>query len=222
MNGGAVIAGSLVGILFKKVLNENLQDALMKGLALVVMYMGISGSLVGTNILVETLSMVIGCLIGTAIDIDGKFTRVSNKLSERFKMSGGGHSFSEGFVNGTMVVCIGAAAIMGPLEAGLTGSIDLLIAKSLIDFMLALVLAAAMGIGVAAASICVIIYQGAIFLLATVASPYLSEYVINEISCLGYILIMAISLNLLGLTNLKLMNYIPAVFLPIILCLFIK
>lgn len=222
LNGGTVILGGLTGVVFKKAMSERLGDSLVKAFSLIVLYIGISGILEGTNIMVTIISLALGTIIGTTADLDGKFNRLSEKIGSKISKNGEGGDFASAFVSGTIIFCVGAFAIIAPLDAGLTGNLDLLITKSIMDGIFALIFASTMGIGIAAAGICIILYQGIFFLLASVAAPYLSDYVVSEINCVGSLLIMALGLNLMGVTNLKVMNYVPAVFFPILLCLLIK
>lgn len=222
VNGGAIVAGSLAGILFKKAMNEELNDALMKAFALIILYLGFSGATVGTNITVELLSLTIGCAIGTLLDLDGRFNRFSDKLGKKISRKDEPGGFAVGFVNGTVIFCVGAVAIMGALEAGLTGETTLLFAKAVLDFIVAMIMASTMGIGVAFAALAVILYEGFFVIVSAAAEPYLSEYVVNEISCVGFLAVVAIGFNIMGITKIKVVNLIPAVFIPIVLCLFIK
>lgn len=222
LNAGTIIIGGLAGIVFKKAVSEKLADSLIKALSLIVFYIGLSGLLEGGNILVSVLSIGLGATLGTVADLDGKFTRFSEKLGSKINKKGEAGDFAKGFVNGTIIFCVGAFAIIAPLEAGLSGNLDLLITKSIMDGIFALIFAATMGIGIAISGVSVLLYQGFFFLTAAFAAPYLSDYVVNEINCVGSLLILALAFNLMGAANLKVMNYVPAVFFPILLCLFIK
>ena len=130
-------------------------------------------------------------------------------------------SLSEGFVTASLLFCVGAMAIMGALDSGLTGDHSTLYAKALLDGIISVVYASTLGIGVALSAIPIFIYQGTIALGASFLAPYLTESVILEMKCVGSILILGLSLNMLGLTKIKVMNYVPAVFLPILLCQFL-
>ena len=123
-------------------------------------------------------------------------------------------------MNATLIYCVGAMAIVGSIDSGLRGNHDTLFAKSLLDGISSIVFSASMGIGVALSIIVILLYQGGIAMLASVLAPLLSDAVIAEMSCVGSLLIIAISLNMLKITNIKVMNLIPAIFLPILLCTF--
>lgn len=221
VNAVAIVAGALVGTIFKKGIPEKITEVLMQALGLCVIYIGIDGALAGTNALVLILSMVIGTIIGSLIDFDRRFENGAVKIGDKFRKPGQENKFTEGFVTATLLFCVGAMAVVGSIEAGLTGDNDTLYTKAMLDGISAIAFSSALGLSVAASAIPVLIYQGGIALLAQVLEPLASnEYMIAEMTCVGSILIMVIGLNMLGLTKIKVMNMLPAVFMPFILCNF--
>ncbi|MGN0718862.1 MAG: DUF554 domain-containing protein [Anaerovoracaceae bacterium] len=221
VNTLTVIVGSTIGLLFRKLIPEQWTDFIMKGIALCTLYIGIDGALEGTNTLVTIISIAVGALIGAALDLDDKLNRFASGLENRFKKEGsGGSTIAEGFVTASLLFCIGAMTIVGSLQAGLTGDNTMLYTKATLDFISSLIFAASLGIGVLFAAAFVLVFQGAIVLVAQAVSPFLTDYVVSEMTCAGSILIIALGLNILGVTNLKVMNFLPAIFLPIVLCLF--
>ena len=219
VNALAILAGSLMGALFKKGIPERLTKHIMSGIALCVIYIGISGALKGENTLVLVISTALGGIIGELIDIDRHLSSLGERIGRRFK-NGGGASVGEGFVTGTLVFCVGAMAIVGSLQSGLTGNHETLFTKALLDGISSLVFAATMGFGVALSGVSIFIYQGVIVLLAGLLSPLLSDYIIAEMTCAGSLLIIGLGLNMLGITKIKVANFLPAIFLPIALCQF--
>ena len=219
VNALAIIAGSIAGALFKKGIPERLTKHIMSGIALCVIYIGISGALKGENTLVLVVSTALGGIIGELIDIDRHLNNLGERIGRRFK-NGGGTSVGEGFVTGTLVFCVGAMAIVGSLQSGLTGNHETLFTKALLDGISSLVFATTMGFGVALSGVSIFIYQGAIVLLAGLLSPLLSDYIIAEMTCAGSLLIIGLGLNMLGITKIKVANFLPAIFLPIALCQF--
>lgn len=217
-----VTLGGGLGLLLKKGLPERVSDMVMKGLALCVIYIGISGSLDGTNTLVTVVSMALGAIIGSWIDIDKHVNNLAKKVEKKFDKGNGESTFAEGLVAATMLYCVGAMSIVGSLDSGISHDYSTLITKSVIDGVTAIVLASTMGWGVLFSSVPVFIYQGSITLLAGVVAPLLSDYMISEMTCTGSLLIVAIGLNMLGVTKIKVMNCLPAVILPILVCLIIK
>ena len=235
INALAIVAGSAIGLLLKWLairfssvlpagagqLGHRLQEIIMQGVALCVLYIGISGSLKGSNTLVAILSMVLGAIIGETLDLDRRMKQLGDWVQSKTQKLAGGTSVSEGFVTASLLFCVGAMAIVGSLENGLTGNYDTLKAKSLLDGISSIVFASSLGIGVAFSGVAVLIYQGLISLSASFISPYLGgEAVIAEMTCVGSLLIAALSLNMLGITKIKVMNLVPACLLPILLCRF--
>lgn len=210
VNAVAVIIGSVIGLLFRKGVPERFSDAIMKGVALCVLYIGISGSLKGEQTIVVILSIVIGAVIGTLLDIDGFITRLGDSLEKRFASGGKKASISQGFVTASLLFCVGAMTIVGSLTAGLTGDNEMLFTKSVLDFISSIMLTVSLGLGVMFSSVFVLVFQGSIALLAGFLSPIFSESAINETVCAGSILIIGLSLNMLGITKIKVANYMPA------------
>ena len=220
VNTLTVICGSTLGLLGKKLIPDHWADFIMKGLALCTIYIGIDGALGGENTLIAIISMVGGAVIGLALDLDKRLNQFAEKLENRFKKPGEKVSIAEGFVSASLLFCVGAMTIMGSLQAGLTGNNELLFTKATLDFVSSTIFAASLGIGVMMSAAFVLVFQGSLVLLAQFVAPYLSDYVVGEMTCVGSLLIVAIGLNLLGVTNIKVMNFIAAMFLPILLCMF--
>ena len=237
VNAGAVLAGSMAGLLLSwligrfsnllpsgsAALGERIQTIIMQGVALCVMYLGISGCLDGQNPLIAIISMVVGALIGELLDLDQKMKNLGNwvqKKTERLA-HGGKASVSEGFVTASLLFCVGAMAIVGSLQSGLTGDHSTIYAKSLLDGISSIVFSASLGIGVAFSAVAIFLYQGSITLLASFLQPLLSDAVIAEMTCVGSLMIVALAFNMLGMTKIKVMNLVPAIFLPIVIYLFI-
>ena len=216
-----VVAGTLVGLVAGKFLNERIRTATMNAVALIVIGIAIPGLMNSTKPLVPILSLVIGTLIGEALDIDRAVNRLGDKMQAKFR---GKSKITEGFVTGTLVFAVGAMTVMGSLDSGLKNDHQILIAKSVIDGISSVVFASTMGIGVAFAGLSVLFIEGGIALLAYLAASFagtlLTEVVISEITFVGSLLILGIGTNLLGITKFKLLNMMPAVFLPLLLCQF--
>ena len=221
VNSAAIVAGSIAGLLLGKFIPERFSDAMEKGAALCVLYIGVDGMLAGENTLVAILSISIGAILGELLQLDEHMHQLGDWVERKFGGKGSKTSLSNGFVTASLLFCVGAMAIMGALDSGLTGDHSTLYAKALLDGIISVVYASTLGIGVALSAIPIFLYQGAIALGASFLAPYLTEAVILEMKCVGSILILGLSLNMLGLTKIKVMNYVPAVFLPILLCRFL-
>lgn len=223
VNTVAVIIGAVIGLLMKKGLPEKMADTLMKGLGLCTLFLGISGSLKGQNSMILIISIVVGTLIGEGIDLEEKINQLGTWLEGRFKNKKGNstkNSIAEGFVSARLLFCVGAMAIVGSLQSGLQGNHEMLFNKSMLDFVAAIIFASTLGIGVVFSAAFVFVYQGAITMLAQWISPFLTETVIAEMTCVGSVIIIGLALNMLKITKLRVMNYVPAIFIPIILCKF--
>lgn len=236
VNSLGIVAGAILGVLLTSLLTKNkrlaaLPDKLMKAVGLCVIFIGISGAFENKNTLVLILSMVIGALIGELIDIDkhlntlGAF--VERKLTKK-KFDENGNEIvvekgiAKAFVSATILFCVGAMAITGAIESGLSGGENqtTLYAKAILDTVSSVVFGATLGIGTALSAICVFIYQGAIELCAEAVRSLLSEYMIAQMTAAGSLIIFAIGLNMIGVTKIKVANLLPAIFLPMLLCLF--
>ncbi len=220
VNVGTVLVGSLVGLLLKRGIPEKVTEALMTGIGLCTVFIGISGALQGENTLVLILSMAIGTVIGTLLDIDKQLNRLAAYVEARFKQKDGQVTVAEGFVTASLLFCVGAMTIVGSLQAGLTGDCETLYTKATLDLISSCVLAASLGIGVLLSDIFVFIFQGGLVLLAGLIAPFLTDYAIGEMTCAGSVLIIALGLNLIGVTKIKVANYLPVILIPPVLCLF--
>ena len=216
VNGIAIVIGGLIGLFAGKLLPERIRTALVPTMSLVTIGIAVPGMMNTANLLIPILSMVIGTFIGELIDIDGALQKLSNKLQSKFK----GSSVAEGFFTCSLVFAVGAVAVMGALDSGLKEDHSLLYAKALMDGTAAIAFAAALGLGVVFSSVTVFVVEGGIALLAGLVADLLSTSVINEISFVGSLLIVGISLNMMGATKLRILNMVPALVLPIIFCQF--
>lgn len=217
-----IVIGSAIGLIFKKYIPKSLGDTIMKVLGLCVLYIGISGTLKGENALILIVSVVLGTTLGTLLKLEDRLNGFANKMQSKFsENSSADNSFAQGFVSSTLLFCVGAMAVVGSLQAGLTGDNQMLYTKSALDGVSSVVFASAFGAGTFFSAIVVFLYQGTITLLSGFLSPLLSEACINEMTCAGSVLIMGIGLNMLGITKLKIMDYLPAVFIPAAIFLFI-
>lgn len=224
VNALSIIAGCAVGLLLGKLIPERIADTITKGLALCVLYIGISGMLVGEKPLVMLLSMVCGALVGELLRLDDRLNALGKAIEQRLTKNtqGGAKSrIAEGFVTASLLYCVGAMAVVGSLEAGLTGNHATLYAKSILDGVSSIFYSATLGVGVGLAAVPIILYQGAITLCASFLAPVLTDPIISEMKCVGSLLIIAIGCNVLGFTKIKVMNYVPAMFFPILFCRFL-
>ena len=206
-----VIIGSCVGLLFKKGIPERVSRAAMIGLGACTLYIGISGSLCGENVLVLIVSVVFGAIVGTLINIDGAINRLANFVESKFKKSNGGVSVAEGIVSATLLFCVGSMTVTGSIQAGLTGDHSVLITKAMLDLVSSMMLASSLGVGVLLSAVCVFLIQGGLVLLAGLIAPFMTASAINEMTCAGSLLIVMIGTNLMGITKIKVADFLPAI-----------
>lgn len=214
VNAAVIILGSLLGLLLKGGIPKRVQETVMNGLSLCIIYIGISGTMKGQNVLLIIISMVMGCIIGELLNIDRRINGLGGFIESKFKGRFG--KISEGFVTSSLLFCIGAMAIVGSLESGLTGNHTILYAKSMIDGVSSIIFASSLGAGVLFSSVAVFLYQGTITLCATFLKGILVQAVINDMTAVGSLLIIGLGFNMLKITKIKVANLLPAVFIPII------
>lgn len=219
-NVAAVIIGGFIGLVLKSGLKERYQNILMQALGLSTMFIGISGTLKGmfhisgTTIstdgtLMMILSLVLGSLVGEWINIEEKMEIFGEWLKKRFSGSDD-NRFVEGFVATSLVICVGAMAIVGSLEDGLTGNASTLYAKALLDGIILIVFASSYGKGAIFSAIPIAIWQGGITLFASFLAPVFTEQIISDLSFVGNTLIFCIGVNLVFDKKFKVGNMLPA------------
>ena len=219
INAILVFAGSAVGLLCKGKIKESRSNAIMIGLGLCVMAIGISGAIETQNLLCVIVSMVIGIMIGEALRIEDRLDNLGELL--RVKVLKGRESgrFTEGFMTASLMFCVGSMAIVGSMEAGIQHDYATIISKSVIDCVTAVTFAATMGIGVAFSGFAVLIYQGLLTLIFILVGNIMPPDMINEMSATGSLIIIGLSLNMVGVTKkpIRVGNMLPAIFMPIAL-----
>lgn len=217
INSAAIVLGSLIGILFKQRINTRITRSLVTALALAVAVLGIMGAIQTKDSLGMVICIAVGTLLGELLDLDGKLEALA-QLLRRLVAPGeaASGSFTQGFISATLTFCIGSMAIMGSMQAGISGDMSILLSKSVIDCITAVSFATALGIGVAFSALPILVYQGGITLLAAVIAPFLAQSVINEVSAVGSIMMIAVAINLLELRQIPVANMLPAMFLPVL------
>lgn len=213
----AIICGSLLGLLFRKGIPDNYKEIIMSGIGLSVLLIGVKSALSSDQLLVVIFSVIFGAAIGEFLRIEAKLESLGGFIEHRLAgRSGDTASFTRGFVTASLVFCVGSMAIVGSLESGLTGNHQTLYAKSILDGVTSLIFASTMGIGVLFSGAAVFLYQGAITMTAAVMKNFLVAETISQMTSVGGLLILAIGLNLLGLTKIRVGNLLPGIFLPLI------
>jgi uncharacterized membrane protein YqgA involved in biofilm formation len=218
VNVAAVLLGSAVGLLLKKGLPKRITAALMTGVGLCTVYIGIDGCLAGENVLIAVLSLALGTVIGEALNLDKWLTKLGDAAQRRVRGRDESANVAQGFVSASLLFCVGAMTILGSLQSGLSGNHETLYVKSVLDLISSVVFAATFGWGVMLSCVTILLYQGGIALLAQWVAPVLSASAVAEMTGVGSLLIIALGLNLLNVTKIKVANLLPAVVLPLILC----
>jgi uncharacterized protein len=217
-NAAAIIVCGIIGSFLKKGMPKRFGDLVIAALGFFTLMLGVSFAMKLEHPLVVIFSLVIGAGLGEWIDIEKRMDNFGNKVQDRLKGFKG--NFSQGFVTASLLFCVGSMAIMGSLQSGLANNHDTLYTKAVMDGVISVVFASTMGIGVAASALPVFIYQGAITLLAAFLQPYLSAAVVLEMTAVGGILLVGVGFNILEIKRVKVGNLIPAIFLPIIIMMF--
>ena len=214
VNAIAVLVLGLLGALVGHRFPEKTQDSIMKFLPLCVLAVGIKSALEG-NVIVIITSIVIGLIIGEAINIEDKLDSFTNFLMKKF-VKGQDENFAEGFISASLIFCVGSMAILGAVEAGVRGNNEVLYTKSLMDGITAFFLAATFGKGVAFSALPVFIYQGLMVFLSSFLLPIFTPEVAANLSGTGGVIIIAICISMLKLVDFKIANSMPAIFIPLI------
>ncbi len=213
-----VLIGSTVGLLLKKQIPEKLTTAVMTAIGLCTVAIGVTGIIKGQNQLVMIISLVLGTVVGTLVDIDGKLTKIGDKLQKKSKKGENEKStFSQGFVTASLLFCVGAMTIVGSMNAGISGDNQMLYTKSVLDLISSTMLGASLGIGVLCSSVFVLVFQGGLVALSMVLGSFLNDFAVAELICAGSVMITALGLNLIGITKIKVANLLPGlVFVPFV------
>lgn len=214
INAVLIILGTTIGMVVGKFLKEELQNQLVIAMGLCVIYIGIDGMLEMSSALNMLFSMSIGTLIGNIIDLDAMIVRLGDKIQQKFSSSS---PIASGFVNASLLFCVGGMAIVGSIQDGLISDYSILLMKGIIDAVSAIVLAAKYGLGVYFSAVFVLIYEGLLSILALVISPILTNECIVQLSAVGSIVLLAVGLNMLNVIKVKPMNMVPAIILSAIL-----
>ena len=211
-----VLLGSALGLIFKNRISARFSSGLMFALGLCVLGIGISNMIRTNDTLCVIICMVLGTLLGEGLNIEKRMDGLGGVLRRKLIRGEGNNRFVEGFVNASVLFCVGAMAIMGALDSGLTGDHATLYAKSTLDGITSIIYGSTMGAGVALSGVAVFLYQGLITLCASFIAPFLSDVVIAEMKCVGSLLIIGLSFNMLGLTKerLRVGNMLPAMLVP--------
>lgn len=214
VNAGAVIAGSLIGLLIKSKLPERFVTTVFQVIGLFSAFLGISMALNTKKPMILALSLILGALLGEWIQIEKQINRLAEKLKKKIKFVN--NQFSEGIITAFLIYCVGSIAILGCIEDGLGKPPILLLTKSMLDGVASIMLAASLGIGVLFSAAPLILFQGAITLSARYAQGFFTESLVNEITAVGGILLIGLGLSLMDVKKLKIINILPALLMIVL------
>jgi len=214
VNVCTILAGSIIGSVFKKAVKEKQQNALFTA-------MGLSAFALGVNSVVQNMpksnypvlfivSLALGSLMGSALDLDARFQRLTDRFSS-------GH-LSKGLSTGILLFCIGTLSILGPIQSALYGDHTYLFTNATLDFVTSMVLASTYGFGMALSAIVLFCWQGSIYLIARVAGEFMTAEMMSELSIVGGVLIASSGLSILNIKDCKTMNMLPALVVPLVFC----
>ena len=227
INGLAVIAGGLLGLVFLRGLPQRFQDTLMQALGLSSIFIGISGSLEkmlqiqngfvsvqGT--LLAVLSLAAGALLGEWINLERRFEQLGLWLKKKTG-SEKDSRFMQGFLTASLTICIGAMAIVGALQDGLSADPSLLITKAVLDCLIIMIFTSAFGKGAVFSVIPLVFFQGSITILAQFIAPLLTKQMLDNLSMIGSMLIFCVGINLMFNTKIRVANLLPALLIAILM-----
>ncbi len=210
VNTLAIIAGALIGLLLKKGLPKKLSEEALKCVGLCTIVIGVQGAVAEQNILILIVSAVLGLVIGQSLHCEDHVNGFCERLLGKITKGGNGARFAQAFVTSCLIMNVGAMVIVGSLDAGLRANYTMLYTKSLLDFISGIMLTATMGAGVFGSALFTLVFQGAIVLCAQYIAPYISDELIEHLCSVGSLLILALGLNMVGLTKFKVIDYLPA------------
>lgn len=216
VNGLAIMAGSLIGIVLKAGFIKKRSESIISVLGLSVFLIGIKGALEVQDVLLMIVSLALGFLLGEIIDLDKIFNQFGERVETQFIKSNDG-KFAKGFVSASLLFGVGAMAIVGSFQSGLFQDETILYTKSTLDFITSIVFASSFGWGVFFSSLPIVLYQGTLTVLSASLSVFLTSQLILELSSLGSVMIMALGLNMMGVTQFKVANLLPSLLVIVLL-----
>jgi len=216
VNVAAILVGGSVGLIFRSKIPERLFTIVFQAIGIFTLYLGISMALKASELLIMIFSLVVGALIGEFLQLEERVENLSEKLKKR--VGNKDANFSTGLLTAFMLFCMGAMTILGSFEEGMGKEPSLLFTKSLMDGISSVALAAVLGIGVLFSVVPLLIYQGGLTLLAALFGEIIPEFIINEITGIGGVLIIGLGLSILEIKKIKVLNMLPALLVEIFLC----
>ncbi|HET6487611.1 MAG TPA: DUF554 domain-containing protein [Spirochaetia bacterium] len=216
VNAAAVLVGALLGTLLRSRIKDSFRSIVQVGAGITSVVIGVQMALSSSRIVYLAVSMILGGILGEWWGIEGGILSLGDTLRRTFARKETGQDFAYGFLNASVLFCVGAMALVGSFRAGAEHNYDLILTKSVMDGFMAIVLTAAMGVGVAFSALSVLVYQGILTIAAGWLKPLVSDQLLKELTGVGGALVIMIGINLLGLARLKTANFIPSLALIVI------
>lgn len=218
VNAAAIIIGGILGLIIKGRFTQRFQEIVTQATGLAVIFIGASGAIKqltdpNCHSVLFVISLVVGGLIGEALDIEGRLKKFGDRLEALCGANGG---ISKSFVSASLLFCVGSMAILGSIQSGLQHDYSTLFTKSILDGVTAIIFASTLGFGVLFSAVSVLVYQGSITLAAGLIAPYISSDILREMSLVGGMLIAALGIDMLGIRKMRTGNLLPAVFIPVV------
>lgn len=214
INSIAIFVGGTIGIFLNKFISTKIMDAVFVMVAVTVTIMGIQGAVESEDMAFVLICIALGGLIGEGIDIQQRIDNGTETVNNKLKNTDS--RFFAGAITIAIIQCAGSLAIIGPLNAGLQGNYDLVFFKTTLDFTSSIIFGSIYGKSIYLAGIILLLYQGSIFGLSTWLKPLLTEEVIGQLSAVGSVMIFAMGLDLLEIKKIKIVNYLPALLIPVV------
>jgi uncharacterized membrane protein YqgA involved in biofilm formation len=215
VNAATVVTGSLIGMLVRDRLSENIKAIIFQAVGLATLVLGVQMALQVEDFLILIFSLIFGGILGELVRLDTRMENAGDRLKARLQSENAG--FTEGLITAFLIFCVGSMTFMGALNEGLTGNRDLILTKAILDGFTSIVLASVYGAGVLLSAVPLFIVQAGLTLMAGSLEPWLSAVLINQLTALGGALILGIGLNLLEIKAIKTMNLLPGLLVVTIL-----
>jgi hypothetical protein len=219
INAVAILIGGGMGLLFRKRLPERISRTALEVMGLLSLLVGIKMALLGEEIILVVISLASGAMVGEWVNIEDRLEKFAFSLEERLHLTE--VSPAKGFIHASLLFCVGSMAIIGSITDGLTGDPSILITKAMLDGIISIPFAAAMGFGVLGSAFPILVYQGSLTLLASKLQTFFTPVIIRELTSVGGVIVMGIGVNILGLKKVRVGNFIPALFI-IVIILYVK
>lgn len=213
----AIFLGGTIGLLVQKGIPKRIEEIIMRAIGLSAVFIGITGMTSVENTIFIVLAMVFGGIIGEILNLDKNVNRLANSFASKLQTNENSSRLAVGFVTGALMMSVGPLSIIGPIESGLTGDHTILYTNAVLDGISSLVLTSSLGLGVILSGFVVFVYEALIVMFASSLNTFLTEAMILDMSAIGAILILVLGLNILKITDIKVMNFVPALFIPIAL-----